>query len=103
VTTLSNTSRRMVLKSVVNGSLLACLALRTSHAEEAMLVREDDPAAKALNYVEDVARSKEAKPGSTCATCSLYAGDSKSTQASCAVFGTKQVKANGWCSAWTNM
>jgi hypothetical protein len=98
-----NTSRRLIMMSVVNGSLLACLVSRTSQAGEATLVSEEDPAAKALNYVEDVARSKNAKPGSKCANCSLYSGDSKSTQASCAVFGTKLVRANGWCSAWTNM
>ena len=50
-----------------------------------------------------MSKAKDANAGNKCANCSLYAGDSKSTQASCAVFNNKQVLASGWCSAWTNM
>lgn len=96
-------TRRTALKVLVANVATATLAIRSSNAEETPLLSETDPAAKAVNYVADVSRSKEAKPGSKCANCSLYSGDSKSTQALCALFNNKQVTANGWCSAWTNM
>ena len=100
--TSHNLSRRRLLKMLA-GSALLTTALTNSGAAEVSLLSEDDPAAKAVHYVTDVSRAKDAKPGSTCATCSLYSGDSKSDHGACALFGNKQVKANGWCSSWTDM
>ena len=100
--TLNSSSRRAVLKSAC-GALLSTFICQKSLAEDLPLLSEDDPAAKAVHYVADVSRAKDAKPGNTCANCSLYSGDKKSMQGSCAIFGNKQVKANGWCSSWTNM
>jgi hypothetical protein len=50
----------------------------------------DDPAAKALKYVEDAKKVKEAA-GNTCANCSLYGGKDGSTQGSCTLFKGKSV------------
>lgn len=97
-----NLSRRWLLK-VLAGSALLATTLRNSDAEEVLMLSEDDPAAKAVHYVTDASRAKDAKPGSTCANCSLYSGDSKSDHGTCVLFGSKQVKANGWCSSWTDM
>ena len=99
---LKNRGRRMAIRKLLLGAGAMTLT-GLSRSEEASLLNEDDPAAKAVHYVSDASRAKEAAPGSKCANCSLYSGDSKSTQASCALFSNKQVLANGWCSSWTNM
>ena len=80
---------------------LAPLLLRTAQAADAPLVSESDPTAKAVSYVEDVAKAKAAKPGSRCANCGLYTGAANAPSGACALFPGKQVKAAGWCSAWT--
>lgn len=95
-------SRRSMLKTLVVTTLTVPLMHKTS-ADEAPLLNENDAAARAMHYVADASKAKEAKPGSKCANCSLYTGDSKSTQAVCSLFGTKQVLATGWCEAWTNL
>jgi High potential iron-sulfur protein len=96
-------SRRDLLRALAVGISVISLPATRTRAADAPLLSESDPAAKAYQYVEDAKRAKEAKPGNTCANCSLYAGDSGSTQGGCSLFGDKQVKAAGWCSAWTNL
>ena len=98
---ISTTERRSALKAMLSGVLWVSTAIVA--AEDAPLLSEEDPADKALQYVSDASKAKDANAGNKCANCSLYAGDAKSTQASCAVFNNKQVLASGWCSAWTNM
>jgi len=95
-------SRRSLIKTLVTGTMAVPL-VNLTQAEEPPLLNENDTAAKSMHYVSDVSRAKDAKPGSKCANCSLYTGDSKSTQAVCSLFGNKQVMATGWCEAWTNM
>ncbi|MGE0115825.1 MAG: high-potential iron-sulfur protein [Steroidobacteraceae bacterium] len=102
----TNSSRRSTLHTLIQlaaGAALSPLLLRPSLAADASLISEDEPAAKALHYVEDARQSAEAKPGETCATCSLYSGDSGSAQGTCVALNNRQVKAAGWCNAWTNM
>ena len=67
--------------------------------QEATLLSEDDPKAKALYYVEDATKSK-GDPTHLCSSCGLYQGDSKSTQGPCLVFPKYLVKASGTCSSW---
>ena len=99
-----NRSRRTAIKSLMYGAVITTVTVTGSRSEaEAVTLKEDDPTAKALHYVEDSHRAKEAKPGSTCANCSLYAGDKGSKEGACPAFGDKLVKATGWCSAWTDM
>jgi hypothetical protein len=62
-----------------------------------------DPLAVTLGYVEDRTKVNKAKfpqykPDQKCSTCQLYLGAGSS--AACSVFGSKQVPAGGWCSAW---
>jgi hypothetical protein len=85
----------MAAAAVPLGSLLSRPA-----AADAPLISPSDPAAAAVQYVEDASQSKAAKPGSKCATCALYQGAAGSAQGPCALFAGKQVKAAGWCSAW---
>jgi high potential iron-sulfur protein len=99
-----NVSRRQLLRNVAIGTLLLPVALApltTARAADLPLVTPDDPTAKALKYTSDVSTSKEAKPGSKCATCALYQGAAGSAQGGCLLFPGKAVKAGGWCSSWT--
>lgn len=97
----SKPTRRNALKALFYGTLAGSVVLRESHAADAPVLTEDDPTAKALHYVTDVHKAKDAKPGSQCSNCALYTGDRKAAQGPCAAFAGKQVKAAGWCSAWT--
>jgi len=99
-----NPSRRELLRRVTLGVVLIPAVgapLRAAFAADAPLVTADDPTAKALKYVSDASKSPDAKPGSKCATCSLYQGAAGSTQGGCLLFPGKSVKATGWCASWT--
>jgi len=100
---LSNPHRRTILKSLMYGTFAASAVISESKAADMPLVTEADPTATALHYVSDVKASKDAKPGSKCANCAVYTGDRKAAQGPCTIFAGKQVKSNGWCSAWTAM
>jgi hypothetical protein len=96
-------SRRRWLKQAAAGAILIPLGTLSMHAAVAAdgpLVAADDPTAKALNYVDDAAKSKTAKPGNKCATCALYQGAAGSAQGPCPIFPGKSVKATGWCNSW---
>lgn len=95
--------RRRLLTGVALGMALLPLAgtLTSANAADAPLVTADDPTAKALKYVSDASKSKDAKPGSTCANCTLYQGTTGAAQGGCLLFPGKSVKASGWCSSWT--
>lgn len=98
-----NESRRKLLKRLTLGIALAPIAavsLRDAWGADAPLVTAGDPTAKALKYVSDASQSKEAKPGSKCATCQLYQGAAGSAEGPCLLFPGKAVNANGWCSSW---
>jgi hypothetical protein len=100
---ITNTSRRTLLKKMAIGiSLIPVLDLGAGRvlAAGAPLVTPDDPAGKALKYVDDASKASEAKPGSTCGNCVLYHGAAGSTQGPCAIFPGKEVKAAGWCISW---
>ena len=100
---MGSMSRRHLLRSVATGAtLVAVTALRAKPARAAAPppMREDDPAAKAVKYVEDAAKAKDAKPGSTCANCGLYQGKEGAKTGPCQIFPGKTVTAAGWCSSW---
>lgn len=66
---------------------------------------ESDPQAKALGYVHDATKADKAKfanwkPGETCNGCLQFKGKAKDAFGPCAIFGSKQVAAKGWCTAW---
>ena len=82
---------------------LAELFTRTADGADAPLIAPTDPAAVAVQYVEDAAQAKNAESGSTCASCGLYGGAAGSVQGPCSVFAGKQVKAAGWCTAWSSL
>jgi len=102
-TNLQLPQRRRAIKALLYGTLAGSAMIVEAEAADAPPLSEDDPTAKALHYVTDVHRSKDAKPGSMCGNCSLYVGDRKAAQGPCSIFAGKQVKTGGWCSAWVAM
>ena len=99
---MSNSNRRVFLMQVAAcGSALAAAG---AHAQAAM-VDEKDPQAVALGYVADTAKAdakkfpKHAKD-QKCSNCALFQGKAGDAAGGCPLFGTKQVAAAGWCSAW---
>jgi hypothetical protein len=98
---LSNPARRRLLMSVVISAAVA--RLTPARAADSSLLSESDPGAKAVSYVEDASRAKDAAPGNTCANCSYYNGAAGAAQGVCALFPGQLVKAAGWCSSWSNM
>jgi hypothetical protein len=93
-----NESRRRLLRNIaLAASAIASTQLRA--AEELPLISVNDPAAKAVKYVEDAKKVKEAE-NNNCANCSLYNGKDGAVQGPCQIFKGKAVKAAGWCNAW---
>ena len=62
---------------------------------------EDDPTAKALNYVHDAssAPADKRKEGALCKNCNLIQGQEGEWRP-CSIFPGKVVNENGWCAAW---
>ena len=98
---MSNTNRRVCLMQVAAaGTLMAA-----SGAQAQAKLDEKDPQAAALGYVADTAKADGKKfPKHTkdqkCNNCALFQGKAADASGGCPLFGTKQVAAGGWCSAW---
>ena len=99
------TRRRLLRVTAISAAAVPLAALVTPTAEgaDAPLIAPTDPAAAAVQYVEDAAQAKAAQAGSKCANCALYEGGPDSTQGACSVFQGKQVRAAGWCNAWSSL
>ena len=100
---LSSLARRRLLQRFALAVPLAALGMKPrAHAAAATapLLDAASPEAKAVKYVEDVARANGAAPGSSCANCALYQGAEGSKQGPCQIFPGKEVRAGGWCSSW---
>ncbi len=100
----SSFSRRYFVKSVgaATAAVTTGFGVGTIHAAEPPRVNEDDPIARALNYVHDARTVDAAKRLSDrfCNNCALYAGDADDEWAKCSIFPGKLVAGEGWCSAW---
>jgi hypothetical protein len=94
-----STSRRDLLKRIALAASVGAVASTSARAQDLPLIAESDPVAKAVKYVEDASKLKEAE-GNRCDTCSLYSGKDGAAQGPCQIFKGKAVKAAGWCSAW---
>ncbi len=97
---MSVMSRRHLLKSVAIAAPLLGGRPRSSTAADAPLISENDPAAKAVKYVDDAKKAKAAAPGNTCANCGLYQGKEGAKIGPCQILPGKSVTAAGWCSSW---
>lgn len=95
--------RRQFVKTVVVAIAAAVAggAIRKLPAEEPHLT-DADPTARAMDYTEDAATSKNTlyKPGSACANCQLYTGGAAG-YGGCQLFPGKLVSAKGWCTSYT--
>jgi hypothetical protein len=96
---ITNPARRTMLRKLALGLSLTPMAF----AAEAPLLSENDPAAKALEYVADAKRAKTASPGALCSNCSVYSGADGAAQGTCTLFPGKLVKAAGWCKSWSGL
>lgn len=93
--------RTFMMQVAASGSLLAS----TLTLAQATKLDEKDAQAVALGYVADTTKAdqkKYAKHEATqkCNNCALYQGKAADAAGGCPLFGTKQVAAGGWCSAW---
>ncbi len=102
---LRNPARRALLRQAVLGLSLAPVALAVppdANAGETPLLSEQDPAAKAVQYLEDASHAKGAESGADCSNCSIYS-PTGATQGTCTLFPGKLVKAKGWCNKWSGL
>ena len=74
------------------GMTLGGTALR-AHAQD--VLSAEDPTAKALNYT-----AKSTVDGAKCGNCMYIQGEDGKQQRPGAIFPSKLVNADGWCSAW---
>lgn len=95
--------RRTILGVAISGAVLIPLAglFAARPALAAEKLSEDDPQAKALEYVNDASTSKnpKRKEDQFCKNCNLVQRDSGEWRP-CAIFRDKLVNENGWCTAW---
>jgi hypothetical protein len=100
---MSDTNRRVFLMQVAAcGSVLAAAGAAQA---QAVKVDEKDPQAVALGYVADTAKADAKKfpkhsKDQKCGNCALFQGKAGDVAGGCPLFGTKQVAAGGWCSAY---
>lgn len=96
-------SRRNFLSSMAAVPAATVLVSR-ANAQDLPQITLDDPAAKALKYVHDVAEVDPATPrfevGQDCSNCAQIQGDAAAEWRPCAIFPGKTVNNKGWCSVW---
>jgi len=92
------TRRVFMMQSVVGASALASGVAMAA----APMVAETDANAKALGYVVDATKSKNAKykAGAACENCALFQGKKGDAAGPCPLFAGKQVSAKAWCTAY---
>lgn len=101
---LFDKKRRSVLKlaasTAVAVPVATLLSRGTAWAGELPQVDENDPQAKALQYVHDASDAGEKrKDGQFCKSCNLIQSTSGEWRG-CSIFPGKAVNENGWCAAW---
>jgi High potential iron-sulfur protein len=97
-------SRRLFVGRLAALAVAPSLMSRTQGAELARL-DVNDPAARALGYVENADRVDAKKypayvKGSNCENCLQLAGKAGNNYRPCALFPGKLVSVSGWCSGW---
>ena len=101
-----NRDRRALLRRITLGLAAAPIALPSRTvlgAGQLPLLSENDPAARALEYVADAQKSSHAAAGALCSNCSVYGGADGSKEGPCTLFPGKFVKAAGWCKSWSGL
>lgn len=98
-------SRRRFLKLAAGTTAVAAVIgamPRFARAADLPPVSENDPAPKALGYVEDASTTSNAKhkAGDVCSNCQFYSGGATG-RGPCQLFPGKSVNAKGWCISHT--
>lgn len=100
-----STTRRTFLKGAAAAGLIPVLNIDSVRAAEKVPL--DDPAASALNYVEDASEASRIEKMGTpaeeqyCDNCQHYdASMGEEGWGGCALFQNRLVAARGWCSGW---
>ena len=93
--------RVFLLRAVAATSLLGVAAGAAAQAK----VDEADETAVGLGYKHDTTKVDnkkypQHKPDQKCNNCGFWQGSATDAWAGCAMFGRKQIAANGWCVAW---
>lgn len=104
-------SRRSALKLGISAAatlLVTELAVAADAATALVPVEADNPTAKALGYVEDVAKVDTAKykqfqAGQQCENCRLLQGKVGEARRPCQLFPGKSVSTKGWCAGWVKV
>lgn len=83
----------------------AGLAARVGPAHAQAKVDEADDTAVGLGYRHDTTKVDNKKypqhqASQKCNNCQFWQGSAADAWAGCAMFGRKQIAANGWCVAW---
>ena len=86
---------KLGLASIIGVTVGKDVLVKPAHASDLPHLTEDDPQAKALQYVHQAADSAK-----NCANCALLQGSEGEEWRPCAIFPGKAVNVNGWCSAW---
>jgi hypothetical protein len=101
-------TRRAMMKQLGLAAGCAAAALPAARARADTPGRLDvqDPAAKALGYVEnaadvDVKKYPAYTKGNNCENCLQLQGSAGNNYRPCSVFPGKLVSVSGWCTAWT--
>jgi High potential iron-sulfur protein len=99
--TTNRNPRRVFLMSVA----AAGSAIATGNLHAQARVDEADENAVALGYKHDTTKVDNKKfpshkPDQKCNNCQFWQGSATDAWAGCAMFGRKQIAANGWCTAW---
>jgi hypothetical protein len=99
---MTSTNRRVFLMQVAAGGAVLAAA---SRAQAQAKVDEKAPQAVALGYVADTTKADTKKfpkhsNDQKCSGCALFQGKAGDAWGGCPLFGTSQVSANGWCSAY---
>lgn len=103
----NRTTRRDFLKTVAIAVPAGTLLMQAAQAQQLPKLDPNDPAAKALSYVEDTTKvdaknplAARHTPDQKCSNCALIQGKDGEAYRPCGIFPGKLVAANGWCSAW---
>jgi hypothetical protein len=101
-------SRRAVLKNLLLGAPAAAAAVGAVSSRSAApeKVNVNDPAARAVGYVENASQVDIKKypgyvQGSNCDNCLLLQGKPGNNYRPCSLFQGKLVAVSGWCTGWT--
>jgi hypothetical protein len=96
--------RVFLLRAIATGGLVAAAGGARAQAK----VEETDETAVGLGYKHDTTKVDnkkypQHKADQKCNNCGFWQGSATDAWAGCAMFGRKQIAANGWCVAWKKM